>query len=278
MESVSAWLTDFRATVLEGLEVFAGYLPYLLGALTLVVVGWLVARLLRALFIRVGAGLNRLLDRVVQPLGTRRLRLAQPIITLIGNVIFWVVVLIFAATAARVGRLDAFTAWLDRIVAYLPTLLAGGLIALAGYLVSTLIRDVVSATVASTGSGQADLFGFVAQSAVFLSAVVIGLDQIGIDVTLLITLLGIVVGGLLLGIVFAFGFGARTFVGNLIAAQQLRQILEPGSVVRVDEEEGQVLEITPTSIVLVSSKGRLMVPAKVFQEQTTLIVADQENE
>jgi hypothetical protein len=278
MENLSAWLADFRATVVDGLDAFAGYLPYLLGALTLVVVGWLVARLLRALFMRVGAGLNRLLDRVVRPLGTRRLRLAQPIITLIGNVIFWVVVLVFAAMAARVGRLDAFTAWLDRIVAYLPTLLAGGLIALAGYLVSTLVRDVVSATVASTGSGQADLFGFVAQSAVFLSAVVIGLDQIGIDVTLLITLLGIVVGGSLLGIVFAFGFGARTFVGNLIAAQQLRQIIEPGSVVRIADEEGQVLEITPTSVVLVSSKGRLMVPAKVFQEQTTLIVADHEDE
>jgi hypothetical protein len=278
MDNVSAWLADFRATVLEGLDAFVGYLPYLLGALTLFVVGWLVARLLRALFMRVGAGLNRLLDSVAQPLGARRLRLAQPIIALIGNVIFWVVVLIFAATAARVGRLDAFTAWLDRIVAYLPTLLAGGLIALAGYLVSTLIRDVVSATVASTGSGQADLFGFVAQSAVFLSAVVIGLDQIGIDVTLLITLLGIVVGGSLLGIVFAFGFGARTFVGNLIAAQQLRRVLEPGSVVRIGDEEGQVLEITSTSVVLVSSKGRLMVPAKVFQEQTTLIVADHEDE
>jgi hypothetical protein len=278
MDNLSAWLDDFRTTVLDGLEAFASYLPYLLGALTLFVVGWLVARLLRALFMRLGAGLNKLLDRVVQPLGARRLKLAQPIIALIGNVIFWVVVLIFAATAARVGRLDAFTAWLDRIVAYLPTLLAGGLIALAGYLVSTLIRDVVSATVASTGSGQADLFGFIAQSAVFLSAVVIGLDQIGIDVTLLITLLGIVVGGSLLGIVFAFGFGARTFVGNLIAAQQLRQVIEPGTVVRVAEEEGQVLEITPTSIVLVGAKGRLMVPAKVFQEETTLIVADHEDE
>ena len=278
MENLSAWLADFRATVADGLNGFAGYLPYLIGALTLVVVGWLVARLLRALFIRLGAGLNRLLDRIGQPFGARRLRLAQPIITLIGNVIFWVVVLVFAAMAARVGRLDAFTSWLDRIVAYLPTLLAGGLIALAGYLVSTLIRDVVTATVASTGSSQADLFGFVAQSAVFLTALVIGLDQIGLDVTLLITLLGIVVGGSLLGIVVAFGFGARTFVGNLIAAQQLRQVLEPGSIVRVGEQEGQVLEITPTSVVLVGSSGRLIVPAKFFQEQTTLIVADREDE
>jgi hypothetical protein len=200
------------------------------------------------------------------------------VLALIGNVAFWVVMLLFAAMAARVGRLDAFTSWLDRIVAYLPMLVAGGLIALAGYLVSTLVRDVVAATVASTGSSQADLFGFIAQSAVFLTAVVIGLDQIGIDVTFLITLLAITVGGLLLALVFAFGFGARAFVGNLIAAHQVQQILEPGIVVRIGEDQGQVLEITTTSVVLVTDKGRLVVPAKTFQEQTALIVADYENE
>jgi hypothetical protein len=278
MGDLSAWLADFRATLADTLRGFIGYLPDLLGAIVLLIVGWIVARILRALFVRLGSGLNRLLDRVQQPAGTRRVRLSQPVLTLIGNVVFWVAILIFAAMAARVGRLDAFTTWLDRIVAYLPTLVAGGLIALAGYLVSTLVRDVVSTAVASTGSQQSELFGFAAQSAVFLSAVVIGLDQIGIDVTFLITLLAIVVGGVLLGVVFAFGFGARAFVGNLIAAQQVHQIIEPGVVVQVGEEQGQVLEITTTTVILVTVKGRLIVPAKTFQEEMTLIVADHENE
>lgn len=278
MDDLSAWLDDFRMTLGETLRGFAGYLPYLLAALLLLVVGWLVARALRAVFIKLGSGMNRVLERINQPIGTRRLRLSQPVISLIGNVIFWVMILVFAAMAARVGRLDAFTSWLDRIVAYLPTLVAGGLIALAGYLVSTLIRDVVATTVASTGSQQSELFGFAAQSAVFLSAVVIGLDQIGIDVTLLITLLGIIVGGLLLSIVFAFGFGAREFVGNLIAAHQVHQTLQPGLVVELGEEQGQVLEITSTSVVLVTARGRLIVPAKRFLEQNTLIVADHEDE
>jgi Conserved TM helix len=278
MGDLSAWLEDFRSTIAEALRSLAGYLPYLFAALMLLVIGWIVARILRALFIRLGSGLNRLLERINQPAGMRRLRLSQPVLTLIGNVIFWVVILIFAAMAARIGRLDAFTSWLDRIVAYLPTLVAGGLIALAGYLVSTLIRDVVTTTVASTGSNQAELFGFATQSAVFLTAVVIGLDQIGIDVTFLITLLGIVVGGLLLGIVFAFGFGARAFVGNLIASQQIQRLLEPGTVVEVGGQQGQVLEINATTVVLITERGRLIVPAKVFQEQTTLIVADYENE
>jgi hypothetical protein len=278
MENLSAWLADFRITLIEGLGGLLAYLPYLLGALLLLLVGWIAARALRALFVRLGGGLNRVLGRLHRPGSTGRLRLSQPVLALLGNVIFWVVILVFAAMAARTGRLDAFSAWLDRVVAYLPTLIAGGLIALAGYLVSTLIRDVVATTVASTGSQQSELFGFAAQAAVFLSAVVIGLDQIGIDVTFLITLLGIVIGTTLLGVMFAFGFGARDFVGNLIAAQQVHQLIEPGVAVRIGEQQGEVLEITTTSVVLVTAEGRLVVPARLFQQGMTLIVADHENE
>lgn len=278
MDDLSSWLADFRMTLGESLRGLAGYLPYLIAAILLLLVGWLVARGLKALFVRLGNAMNRLLERISQPVGGRRLRLSQAVISLIANVIFWVVILLFAAMAARVGRLDAFTAWLDRIVAYLPTLVAGGLIALVGYLVSTLVRDVVAAAVASTGSQQSELFGLAAQTAVFLSAVVIGLDQIGIDVTFLITLLAIIVGGVLLSIVFAFGFGAREFVGNLIAAHQVHQTLQPGLIVDVGGQQGQVLEITATSVVLVTEKGRLIVPAKVFLEQITLIVGEHEDE
>lgn len=278
MDGVLTWLETFRMTLVEALRGFAQYLPYLLGALVLLMVGWIVARLLRALFVRLGGGLNRLLEHIHQPAGTRRMRLSPPVMALIGNLVFWIVILIFAAMAARLARLDAFSVWLDRIVAFLPTLMAGGLIALVGFLVSTLIRDVVATTAASAGSQHSELFGLIAQSAVFLSAVVIGLDQIGINVTFLTTLLAISIGGALLAIVFAFGFGAREFVGNLIAAQQVHQLIEPGTMLRVGEQQGQVLEITATSVVLVTDAGRLILPAKLFQEQVTQIISDHENE
>src|SRR3970282_1315137 len=112
MGDLSAWLDDFRTTITDALRSLAGYLPYLFAALLLLVIGWVVARILRALFIRLGSGLNRLLERVNQPAGMRRLRLSQPVLTLIGNVIFWVVILVFAAMAARIGRVEAFSSWL----------------------------------------------------------------------------------------------------------------------------------------------------------------------
>jgi hypothetical protein len=181
------------------------------------------------------------------------------------------VILLFAAAAASVAGLDAFAVWLNRIVDYLPTLLAGILIALAGYLLSSLVRDIVSTALASMGTRETEFAGVAAQVAVFLTALVIGLDQIGIDVTFLVILVAVLVSGALLSMAFAFGFGARDFVGNLIAARQLRSELAPGDYARIADVEGRILEVTPTAVVLLNEKGRCIVPAAYLQRQPTLI-------
>jgi len=278
MTDLTNWLAGVEESFVAVLRSIGNYLPDLLAALLLLLIGWLVARLARHLCIKLTVHLNRLFSQVGEASGTARIQLSPALAKLTGNVVFWLLVLVFAALAARVARLDAFTDWLDRIVAYLPTLLAGGLIALAGYLVSKLIRDVVATMIDSTGSEQGDLIGLGAQSAVFLSAVVIGLDQIGIDVTLLIVLLAILLGGGLLALTFAFGFGARALVGNLIGAQQAQMYLEIGQIAEINDIVGQVIEITPTSVVLATERGRLLVPARLFIEQATLLLTDAADE
>lgn len=273
MNDLSESLQALQATMADGYRAFIEYLPHFVAALLLLVAGWLVARLMRHLSIRLAGGLNNVLAGIGRWSGSRRrLALTPGARTLIGNVVFWIVVLLFVAIAARVARLELFTIWLDRILAWLPTLLAGGLIVLAGYFVSTLVRDLVTATLESAGSGQSELFGRVAQSAIFLAAMVIGLDQVGIDITFLTTLFAIVVGGLLFAMALAFGLGARDLVANLIGARELQRLLEPGQVARIDDIEGQVLEMTATAVVLATEEGRMSVPAKRFQQTATLIV------
>lgn len=273
MSDLSQSLQTLQATLADAYRSFIEYLPHFLAAVLLLLAGWLVARLLRHVCIRLAGGLNSALLRIGRwSRAKRRLTLTNAARTLIGNVVFWLVILLFVAMAARVARLDLFTSWLDRIVAWLPTLLAGGFIVLAGWFVSTLVRDVVSAALTSAGSSQGELFGRVAQGAIFLAALVIGLDQVGIDITFLTILFAIVVGGLLLSLALAFGLGARDLIANLVGAQQLARLLDPGQVVRIDGVEGQVLELTPTSVVLATDDGRMAIPAKRFQEMSVLIV------
>lgn len=278
MDNLRDWWEAFQEALVSSLTGFGASLPGIIAAIGIMLVGWLLARVLRALILRSGGALNRAIDRFGRPMTPARLRVSNRLVSLAAKFLFWVAVLIFAAVAARVAGLDAFSVWLDRVLDYMPTLIAGVLIAFVGYLLSTLVRDAVTTTLVSIGSNEGELAGIVAQAAVFLTAFVIGLDQIGIDVTFLIILSAVLLGGALLGLALAFGFGARDFVSNLIAAHQLRGTLEPGDRAHVGGVEGRILEITSTSIVLIGEKGRFLVPAANFQTHIASIVSSDVDE
>jgi hypothetical protein len=53
------------------------------------------------------------------------LRFSEAALKLLGDATFWMMILFAVTLATRILGLVAFSAWLDRVVAYLPTLLAG---------------------------------------------------------------------------------------------------------------------------------------------------------
>jgi Na+/H+-dicarboxylate symporter len=250
----------------------ATHLPALLGAVALLLSGWLIARWLRLLTHKLGAGLNRKLDRLLPADRARRIRLSAALVRLLSNLVFWIVILGFVTAAAEVIELDTLSRWLGRIVAYLPSLLVGALIIVAGYLIGAIVRDLVQDALDSAGIAQRNLIGRLAQAAAFLAAVVIGIDQIGIDVTFVTTMIAIVLGVVLAGFSLAFGLGARQSVANLIAARALQRQFSVGQRARLGDIEGEIIELTPTSVVLVTTEGRVHVPASHFEEQVSVLL------
>jgi small-conductance mechanosensitive channel len=95
-------------------------------------------------------------------------------------------------------------------------------------------------------------------------------------VTLIVTMLAIAAGALLGGFAIAFGLGARAYVGNLICASELRRDIEPGQIIRFGEIEGEVVDITATTLVLATADGRRRIPAGTFAvESMTVVDTDQ---
>lgn len=278
MDALSDWWDALAASMTSSLAGFGAYLPNISAAIAIMFIGWIVARILRTILLRSGHMLNDAVGRFGRSVTPARVRVSHRLVALAAKLGFWIVILVSAAVAAQVTGLDAFSAWLDRILDYLPTLVAGLLIAFAGYLLSTLVREAVATTLGSVHSIDSELAGFAAQSAVFLTALVIGLDQIGIDVTFLIILAAVLLGGALLGLALAFGFGAREFVSNLIAARQLRNTIAVGDRARIADVEGRILEIDSTTVVLLDDKERILVPAARFQSSVSRIVSGGSNE
>jgi len=247
------------------------YLPLVAIAAVVMLFGWLVARLLSLLVVRAIEHMDQLWQRLISKQGTEHLQPRHPPARIAGQLVFWLLMLIFITLATEILGLDIFGTWLKEIVTYLPLAVAGILIVLVGFVVSSLARDLVTSAAVSAGLSNGDLLGRTAQIIILFTAIIIGVDQVGIDITFISVVAGIILSAMLGGIALAFGLGARTHVSNIIAANQLHKYYQVGDKIRIGDVEGQVIDITISRMIIETENGSVAVPAKLFDEQVTMV-------
>lgn len=279
MRDYDVWTDRLLDSVAVLLQRMAEYLPQLLAALALLFAGWILARLFKSLTVRLAAGADRLWHRLILRGGlpeaatTRR-----PSSEVIGKLVFWLVMLFFLTAAADVMGIKVFAQWLSGVVTYLPILLAGGLILLGGALIANLARDLSETAAASAGLAQSEFLGRAVQIAILGVAVLIGAEQIGIQVTFLVSLFTAVIAALFGGAALAFGLGARGYVRNLIAARGLRQRYDVGQRIRLADREGAIVEISATAMVVQTEEGETRIPAGLFDDQIAVLLDEVSDE
>lgn len=256
---------------------FIAFSPKLVGAIILIIIGWGVAIILKTLSAKLTAILNRILNRFFSKGNLARPQLSQTITNSFSAIIFWGTLLFFATAAMEILGLNAFSLWFDRIVAYSPHFFAGALIIVFGVLLSVLGRDLVLSTIGATIIPYSRVLGGVVQGTILVTAIIIGADQLGIEVSFIVTLLSIILGAILGSLALALGFGTKDLVSNLISGHQLKKVYQPGQNVRFGNVEGTILELTPTSMVLSTEEGRTIVPAKMFHSDPSLLIIQETN-
>jgi hypothetical protein len=239
---VEAWrqvlvnsLTEFGATA-------AVFLPSLLATLVILGVGWLVSRLVAAVSERLLMQLG--LDRAAARLGvSETLREAGVSATpshVVARLVFWILMLTFLLSAVETLGLSAVTATIDRLIGFLPNVIAAGLIFVLGLLLARLVRNLVSSGAAAAELAQAPRLGSLAEIAVAVVVGVVALEQLGIETQMVVTVITAVVGAIVVTVGVAFALGARPVIAHVLAGHFLRQSLPSGGTVEVAGQRGVV--------------------------------------
>lgn len=254
------------------------YLPNILGAVALVLIGWLVARLLRAIVSRIAKGILTTVGR--QRLGsskavdaqTQQSRTWQTTPAIVGAIVYWTVFLIFIAAAVEFLGLRAVSNFVSLLTAYLPRVLAGVLILLVGIWAGEFVRLLLTRAAAKAELAWGDLLARFAQIMVVLVMAIIAIDELGVESTILTVTVATFFAATFGAAAIAFGLGARTSVSNILASRYVRKAYAVGDTVRVGDYEGKIIEMTDTAVMLDADQGRVMVPAQLFNEESSLLV------
>lgn len=249
-------------------------IPNIFAFLLLLLAGWVLASLLKSLARRLtqrvlrAVNRNRELHTQVQQAATVR---SLP--TLIGRIVFWLVLLFFLAAAIDVLGLPAVSSMVGTAAAYLPKVLGGVLIVFVGLWCGELLHGLLQRTIAR--SGYTELLSRMAQVFVISVSVILAVDQIGINSTILVTILLAVFVTTFGAVALAFGLGARDTVGNILGIHYFRRSFRIGDHIGLAQIDGKVTATTPTTISIETDDGLVTVPGKILNTQQIRLIKDQ---
>ncbi len=196
----------------DAIGVFVSFIPQLIGALVILIVGYIIAKALQALVGRVlqAVGFDSWMERGGIKQFFDRAQTNQTPHSILGLLVFWFVFIIAITMAADALGIPQVSAVLAQLIAYIPSIIVAILILILATLLANFLAGIVRG---ATGS---DMLSSIARYAVIVYAAFAALTQLGIAVQLTANTFLIVLGALALAAALAFGIGGREVARDIV--------------------------------------------------------------
>lgn len=200
-----------------GVDLLA-FLPRLLAALVLLVLGWLLAKGLRRLTIR-GLRFARV-DEAAEKAGFDDFLVQGGVryttVTLVGNAVYWLMTL--GVTLAVLSTLGLHTAaeLFGRLVQYIPNVIATIIVLIFGTLLAQFVQTASYTYLSNLGVSHAAAISGLAKAALIVFVVSISLEQLSIGGQVLVSAFQIAFGAFCFALALAFGLGGRDVAARIL--------------------------------------------------------------
>jgi len=211
-------LTQLKNSLGTTFDSVAAFLPKLIGALIILLIGWFVAKAIRWALFKVlkAVKFNDIADKVGINGRLQTAGLKSDAAGLMAKLGYWMVmftVLILFFDALGLGVVSEL---LRDVIGYLPKLLVGCILLIVGMYLADFVKDLVKATLKSGSFDNPNLVANIAYGAVMFLTVSIVLNQLQIGGDIINTIVTAVLGGLSIAVAIAFGLGGREYAARTI--------------------------------------------------------------
>src|SRR5215203_208899 len=215
---VAGWADAITLALSGALNDLVAFLPRLLGALLILLVGWLLARAVEALVARGlrAVRFNQVADRAELDQFLDRAGVRLDPAAVVGKLAYWFLLLIFVGAAFNAFGLPQVTAVINQVLAYLPNVAVALVVLLVGALLATFAANLVRGASGAARVGDPGLLAGLARAAVLGFAVLIALNQLQIGAAIANTLFVALVGEIALAAALAFGLGGRDVAARIL--------------------------------------------------------------
>lgn len=193
---------------------FADYLPDLFGGIIILVIGLILASLLKKLLLTFFSffRFERFFTQT-RAMDKGEVRLWEEVLI---ELLRWTVVILFLIPTLEVWGLSRATSVLNQILLYIPNVIVAVVIGFVGLVAANLVSNLVRNSVRTLGSSSANSLAMLSKAAIVFFTALIVLNQLGVAQQLIQILFTGIVGMLSLAGGLAFGLGGRDIAKELL--------------------------------------------------------------
>jgi Conserved TM helix len=208
---IENWGDAVMVSITDALRNFLGFLPQLIGALLVVILGWIIAGFVAGLVERSLKAVG--FERAAQSTGitgfVQRSGSDWTVSRMVAEIVKWFIRLLAIQAAASILGMTQITEIVNSILLWLPNLVVALVIIVIGALIAGFVAGVVRGATSEMGFTNPDLLSGIARYAILTFAVLAAIDQLGIAETMLNTLLIGAVAMVVIAAGLAFGLGGQ---------------------------------------------------------------------
>ncbi len=218
---LSDWFTITKDALLGLWKGFIDFVPELIGAIIVFLIGWLISigigKLITEILRKVK--FNRIFEKGGWKGALEKAEIKVDPSAFIGAIFKWVLMIVFLLAAVEILGFVQFADFLTSVLAYLPNVIVAALIFVVAVIIADILEKVVRAAVEGVRVGYGRLVGAIVRWSIWVFAILAILLQLKIAPDLIQILVQGIIGLIVIAGGIAFGLG-----GKDIAAETLRDL------------------------------------------------------
>jgi hypothetical protein len=217
------WGTLIADPVREMLTKIMAYLPVLLGALIILVVGWLVAKAIKQLvdWLLATVRFDMLADKAGISEVLRKGNLKTTASQVVSGLVYWLIMIMVLVMVVNALGLPKASDILTSLFAYVPKVIGALFVLVVAMFLANFVSGIVRTAAGNANLPKPEIFAGISRWAIIIFAITISLGELGIGTLLVTATFNIILGGVCLALALAFGLGGKDAAAKYI--EELKQ-------------------------------------------------------
>jgi len=214
MDQVNLVVESVRSFLIQ----LGQFLPQLLGAIAILIVGWLIARLLNLFVVR---GLKLIRFNALTELAgmdgfLKQGGIKKGTVDILGLLIYWLMILVTLLAAFNILGLSVLSDLFKTIALFIPNVLVAVLILAIGLYFARFVSESIIAYGKNIGMADMEVLGRLVRYAIMTFVIIIALGQMNIGQMILYNAFYILFGAICFGLALAFGLGGQKWAAGAL--------------------------------------------------------------